>query len=161
MRDAQRFRHVRGIPYLVAADNVEGTVHQQYGTLADPSYLIDSDGRVAFYNMWTYAPRLHQAIEALMAQGGRGVVLGGIDRGVYPLPALVDGWIGIRHGLPQSELDLELAAPGLGLSLWLGDKLRPLVAPLILRAKPLPTVVKLALYITGVALVVAALRQRD
>jgi len=70
LRDARRYVEEEKIPWVVLVDDLEGTVHQTYGGLADPTYLIDSDGRVAYYNMWTYAPVLHEAIHALEAQAG-------------------------------------------------------------------------------------------
>src|SRR5438552_1856530 len=73
-RDAMRYREDEGIPWTLLVDDLEGTVHQVYGGLADPTYLIDRDGRVAYYNMWSYMPSLHQAIGDLLAQGERGVV---------------------------------------------------------------------------------------
>jgi hypothetical protein len=135
-------------------DDVPGTVHQSYGGLADPTYLIDADGRVAYYNMWTYAPSLHEAIEALLRHGGRGVVLGGIRRTPNLGPTMTDGWRGLRRGLPQSFVDLELATPGSASGAWLGHQLRPVLAPLTLRAEPLGRPARLGLTI-GALLVTA------
>ena len=137
-QDAERFQLEDGIPYPVLVDDVRGTTHQVYGSLADPTYLIGADGLVAFYNMWTHGPTLHRALTALLAQGGRGEVRGGTDRAPHLLASIASGWHGLRRGLPQSYTDLELAAPGTGALLWLGDKLRPVLAPVALRAAPLP-----------------------
>ncbi len=137
-------------------DDLEGTVHQVYSGLADPTYLIDADGRVAYFSMWTSAPGLHEAIEALLAQGGRGVVKGGWDRAPHPAPTMTNGWKGLRRGLPQSVIDLEIAFPGSASSIWLGYQLRPLLAPLALRAEPLTNLKKAALAV-GVAGVVGLL----
>jgi hypothetical protein len=95
-------------------DDIAGTTHQVYGGLADPTYLIDRDGRVAFYNMWTHAPTLHEAIEELLKQDGRGVVMGGTHRTPHLLASMTDGWKGLRRGFPQSAVELELSAPGNG-----------------------------------------------
>jgi hypothetical protein len=88
VRDGRVFQ-AEGIPYPVLVDDLEGTVHQVYGGLPDPTYLIDAEGRVAYYCLWTHAPTLHRAIEALFRQGGLGVVGGGIDRTPHVLAALV------------------------------------------------------------------------
>lgn len=125
-----------------------------YSTLADPAYLIDADGRVAFFSMWTGAPALHAAMDALLGQEGRGVVRGGWERMPHIAPALTDGWRGLRLGLPRSLVDLELASPGMGLMIWLGHQLRPVLAPLTLRVQPLPLPAKLAL-IAGSLLMIA------
>jgi hypothetical protein len=162
IRDAVRYQEEERIPWIILVDDLEGTVHRTYGELADPTYLIDRDGRVSFYNLWTSAPALHEAIEALLAQEGRGVVAGGIERRPHLLPALTDGWRGLRRGLPQSAIDLETASPGAAGLTWLGHQFRPLLAPLALRAQPLPAAARAGLILGAGALVwlVAQARQR-
>ena len=59
MEDAEAYQREEGISWPVLVDDLEGTVHQVYSGLADPSYLIDVDGRVAYYNMWSSSPVLH------------------------------------------------------------------------------------------------------
>lgn len=153
LRDGERYLHDEQIPWPVVVDELEGRVHQVYGGLADPTYLIDADGRVAFYNMWTHVPTLHRAVEALLAQGGRGVVLGGIDHRPHLLAAIADGWKGLRRGLPQSFTDIETAMPGMGSGPWLGDKLRPMLRPIALRSRPLPATAKVALGVAALGAV--------
>ncbi len=72
MADAERYQRSEQIPWPVVVDDVEGTVHRAYGGLANPSYLIGTDGRVSFYAPVTGAPRLHRALEELVNAGGRG-----------------------------------------------------------------------------------------
>jgi hypothetical protein len=152
LEDARRYVREEGIPWTVAVDDLDGTVHQTYGGLADPSYLIGVDGRVAYYELWTHAPTLHRKMAALVAQGGRGVVGDGVDHVPHLLAALTDGWNALRKGLPQSVIDLELAAPGSAALTWLGHQLRPILAPLTLRAEPLPRAARIALAgLAGVA----------
>ena len=138
--------------YPVVVDDLAGTTHQVYGGLADPTYLIDADGRVAFYNLWTHAPTLHEAIKELLKQDGRGVVKGGTHRTPHLLASMTDGWKGLRKGFPQSAVELELSAPGMASGPWLGYQLRPLLAPLTLRSKPLPPSAKLGLAAGAAAL---------
>lgn len=158
-QDADRYRREEEIAWPVLIDDLAGTAHQAYGGLADPTYLIDVDGRVAFYCMWTHAPTLHEAIAELDARGGRGVVHGGIDHVPHMLSAMADGWRGIRRGLPQSVLDLMTAGPGMSSALWLGYRLRPLLAPVALRGKPLPGPAKAALGAGALALVLYGARR--
>ena len=47
LQDAHSYQRDEGIPWPVLVDDLAGTVHQVYGRLADPTYLIDADGRVA------------------------------------------------------------------------------------------------------------------
>lgn len=52
-----------------------------------------------------------------------------------------------------------LASPGMASGIWLGYQLRPLLAPLTLRAVPLPVAAKAGLWVGG-ALAVALLAWR-
>lgn len=161
-RDAERFWREEEIPYPVLADDVAGTTHQVYGSLADPTYLIGADGRVAFYNTWTHGPTLYEALTDLLERGGSGVVRGGTDRTPHLLASIAAGWHGLRRGLPQSYTDLELAAPGMASGIWLGDKLRPVLAPVALRGRPLPPAAKVGLAVAaGLALALLTRRSRS
>jgi hypothetical protein len=159
LADARRYIEEEKIPWPVLVDELDGHVHRTYGGLADPTYLIDRDGRVAFYNMWTYAPVLNEAIEALLSQGGTGAALGGINRIPYMLPAVTDGWRGLKRGLPQSYVDMELASPGSATLVGAGHLLKPLLAPLTLRDEPLPPAVKIGLAAGAAGLVVLGARR--
>ncbi|HTE19056.1 MAG TPA: hypothetical protein VK689_11835 [Armatimonadota bacterium] len=152
MEDARRYVQAEGLPWPLAVDDLEGTVHLTYGGMADPTYLIDREGRVSYYNMWTSAPALHGAMATLLEQGGTGVVFGGVNRAPNLMPALTDGWRGLRRGLPQSYLDLETASPGAATAVAAGRLLRPLLAPVTLRSKPLPPAAKVALAAAAVGL---------
>lgn len=151
-RSAEAFVREHHIPWTVLVDDLEGTVHKQYAELPDPSFLIGTDGRVAFVDYWTHVPRLHTAIERLLEMGGSGVL--GAARIPHPLATMVDGWPGIRRGLPQSFIELETAGPGLASSVWLGWQLRALLAPLARRSLPMPRSQQLVL--AGAALVLGA-----
>jgi hypothetical protein len=121
----------------VLVDDLAGTVHQVYGGMADPTYLLDADGRVAYYVHWTNAPTLHMAIAALLQQGGRGIVLGGVNHFPHVGAAFTDGWKGLARGLPQSLIDMETAMPGTGTGAWLGHQLKPAIGGLTLKSRPL------------------------
>lgn len=158
MRDAERYQREDGITWPVLVDDLEGTVHQVYGGMADPTYLVDAEGRIAFYNMWTHAPTLHGAIGALLARGGAGVVRGGIDHLPHMLAAMTDGWRGLARGLPQSVTDLMTAAPGMAAGIWLGDRMKPVLAPATLRATPWPPAAKAGVALGALALLALAAR---
>lgn len=114
--------------------------------MADPTYLIDAEGRVSFYGMWTHPPTLQQAIDRLLAQGGQGTpVHGGIDRIPHLLASFVDGWRGIMRGGWRGALDYEIGVPGSATLTFLGNQAKPLLAPVALRATPLPRAARLAL----------------
>ena len=159
LASAARYKEEEGLPWEVAVDDLAGTVHAAYGMLADPSYLIGTDGRVAFYGYWTHVPTLRAAIEALVARGGAGVI--GAQRVLHPLAALADGWRAIERGLPRSYTDLEGALPGLGAGLRAGAALRPVLAPMALTSRPWPrTVTALILGATAGAAVSWWMRRR-
>lgn len=133
-RDAERYAREEQIPWFVAVDDLAGSVHARYGMLADPVYLIGTDGRVAFYNYWTHVPSLHRALGHLRRLNGAGVV--GHTKSVHPLATLAGGWKAIRRGLPQSAVDLETAMPGSASSLWLGHQAQALLAPVAFTSRP-------------------------
>lgn len=161
---AREFKRDEGISWPVLVDDLAGTVHNAYGGMADPVYLIDSAGRVAFYGMWSSMPKLKQAIDELLAHGGQGgPVAGGIDQTPHLLASFVDGWRGISRGGLRAALDYELGAPGSGTLTFLGNLAKPVLAPIALRTTPLPTEAKLALGggLAALALAVWAWRRGD
>jgi len=164
LAEAREYKREEGIEWPVLADDYAGTVHRTYSReMADPVFLIDSDGRVAFYGMWTHPPTLKRAIDELLAQGGRGVVAGGIDRIPHLFASFVDGYQGPRRGGRRAVLEYDLAGLGAGTLSFLGNKAKPLLAPLALRAEPLPLGARLALGggLVAAAALVAGLIRRD
>ncbi len=149
--DAERYRDDEGIPWPIVVDDLIGRVHHVYGGMADPTYIIDADGRVAFYLHWTNAPTLHRALEALTTQGGRGVVLGGMDRIPHVGAAFTDGWKGLARGFPTSVIDMDTAFPLSGTGTFLGHLLKPVLAPVTLKSRPWPSGVRIAA-VSGLAL---------
>jgi len=158
-RDAAAYQQIEQITWPVLVDDLAGSVHQAYGGLSDPSYIIDIDGRVAFYNHWNNAPSLHLALEALRAQGWHGIVRGGVERTPHIGAAMTDGWRGLRRGSPQSLIDMELATPGSTVAAWFGYQIRPLIAPLTLKSRPLSVTTSTAMAF-GVGIVAGALAAR-
>ncbi len=143
--DARAYQADEGIPWPVLIDDLAGTVHQSYGGMSDPVYLIDATGHVAFYNMWAHAPSVKTAIDALLSQGSVGSVAGGIDRTPHMAASFVNGWRGLRRGGWRSVLEFELATPGAATLTFVGHLAKPVLAPLALRSAPLPVAAKVAL----------------
>ncbi len=157
--DALAYQAEEGIPWTVLIDDLAGTVHQTYGGMSDPVYLIDAVGRVAFYNMWAHAPSVGTSIEELLACGGRGgPVAGGIDRTPHMAASFINGWHGLRRGGWRSVLEFEMATPGAATLTFLGHLAKPLLAPLALRASPLPPAARVGLGAGVAALSVAVWR---
>jgi hypothetical protein len=82
LASAREYQRLEGIDWPVLVDDYVGTVHREYSReMADPSFLIDANGRVSFYGMWTHAPSLKRAFDELLAQGGVGAPVAGGSTG--------------------------------------------------------------------------------
>lgn len=127
MADAQAYQREEDIPWPVLVDDLEGSVHQAWGGLSDPAYLLDREGRVALYCTWTSGSALRRGMEELLAQGGRGIVAGGLHRPPEVGPMLTDGWRALQRGLPGSAVDMMIAIPFSPAVLWLGYQLKPVL----------------------------------
>ena len=140
-------------------DDYAGTTHRAYSSeMTDPVFLIDSDGRVSFYLMWAHAPTLKRAIDEILERDGRGApVAGGIDRTPHLFVSFVNGYHGLRRGGKRAVREYNTGAFGAGALTFLGSKAKPLLAPLALRAEPLPTGARLALLLGGLAATTTAL----
>jgi hypothetical protein len=89
----QEYKEQEELPWPVLVDDLAGTMHEAYSRgMADPTFLIDADGRVAFYGMWTHAPTLDRAISELLGNGGRGQAVG-LDRTPH---LLASSWTAIE-----------------------------------------------------------------
>ncbi len=150
---AREYRQLEQLPWPVLVDDLAGTMHEAYSRgMADPTFLIDADGKVAFYGMWTHAPTLNRAIGELLRNNGRGQALG-LDRTPHLLASFVDGYRGPRRGGRRAVLEYDLGAGGAGSLSFLGNKAKPLLGPLALRSMPLPKRTRLALALGFGALV--------
>ena len=109
-----------------------------YGGLSASVYLLDAEGRIAFYGLWGQAPALREAMEDLSPEAER-----------QPRPAKAS--IVFRISPPPSSPDRGPRArrfavlrrpraglPGAGLLMSVGWLARPLLKPLVLRTTPAP-----------------------
>ncbi|CAA9221282.1 MAG: hypothetical protein AVDCRST_MAG76-718 [uncultured Acidimicrobiales bacterium] len=144
LEGAREYKEQEQLPWPVLVDDLAGTMHREYSQgMADPTFLIDVDGQVSFYGMWTHVPTLHRAITALLSQDGRGQALG-LDRTPHLLASFVDGYRGPRRGGRRGVLEYDLGGGGAGTLSFLGNKAKPVLAPVALRSTPLPRQTKLA-----------------
>ena len=72
---ARRFRDDLGLRMTVAADDLEGTVHQAYGTLPFCAAVVRRDGALVHRSEWASADQL-AAVIANLAQADRRMVAG-------------------------------------------------------------------------------------
>jgi hypothetical protein len=147
LESAREFKRLESIDWPVLVDDYAGTVHRTYSReMADPSFLVDAEGRVAFYCMWTHAPSLQPAFEELLAGGGTGApVAGGIDKRPHLFASFVDGYRGPARGGRRAVREYTTGGFGAGALTYLLRPAKPVLAPLALRAKPLPLAAKIAL----------------
>lgn len=69
---------------------------------------------------------------------------GADDSKPHMLATITYGWDGVRRGGEVSTGDLWSKAPPMAANLWLGNHMKPLLAPLASRGKPIPTGIKVA-----------------
>jgi hypothetical protein len=50
---ARAYKERDGLPWTVAVDDVEGTLHRALDPLPNAAYIMDSDGKVAYRTLWT------------------------------------------------------------------------------------------------------------
>ncbi len=66
IRAAELFRDEEDVEIPILIDDVDGRVHKKYGTLPNPTYIIDKSGRVAFRSLWTRPNVIEDALEELL-----------------------------------------------------------------------------------------------
>jgi hypothetical protein len=91
----QKTRHARDwveqdkVPWTVAVDTVDGSVHRGYGPLPHSAYLVDRTGRVAFRALWAgHEALLREKIEELLRREAAGedpINLGQQENPIIPL----------------------------------------------------------------------------
>jgi hypothetical protein len=143
-QQAEFFRQADRVPWPVLVDDLEGTVAHAYTTLPNAQFLIDADGMVVFRGDVAHGPTLYRVLDRLLQQGGRGAIPDADDSVPHMLGPMTFGWDGIERGGEVSTHDIWKGAPPMAANLWLGNHMKPLLAPLASRGKPVPTGVKLA-----------------
>ncbi|HUO59735.1 MAG TPA: deiodinase-like protein [Candidatus Acidoferrales bacterium] len=81
---AEIFRDEEHIEFPILVDDLSGRTHRRYGSLPNPTFIIDTSGRVAFRSLASNTDRIEEALnELLETQQNRGVehavVAGGED----------------------------------------------------------------------------------
>lgn len=155
---AELFRREDQVPWPVLVDEIEGTTAHAYTMLPNAQILIDADGLVAFRGDVAHGGTLHRALDELLRQGGRGVVPHADDSVPHMLGPMAFGWEAVRRGGDVSTGDLLKGAPPMAANLWVGNRMKPLLAPLATRGKALPTGVQIA---AGAVLLGLLLSRRD
>jgi len=63
LASARRLREELGITRPILVDDVEGTVHRDYGLLPNMSWVLDRGGSILYKAMWTSAAHIDDFLE--------------------------------------------------------------------------------------------------
>ena len=66
LEHARALKELDEIPWMVATDDIDGTLHRALDTKPNAAYLVDADGKIAFRALWAGDERgLRQALESV------------------------------------------------------------------------------------------------
>jgi peroxiredoxin len=65
-RAAELLRRAEDVEVPIVVDDLEGRVHKKYGSMPNPTFVVDRSGRVAFRQLWTRPKALREALEELL-----------------------------------------------------------------------------------------------
>jgi hypothetical protein len=119
VRAAEQFRDEEEVEMPILVDDLKGSIHKKYGTLPNPTFLIDKSGRIAFRSLWTRPSVIEDALEELTnMQQERGVdhvlVHGGEDTKMPSTYAMLHAHRALERGGHRAIHDFrtELGLPG-------------------------------------------------
>jgi peroxiredoxin len=163
VRAAEQFRDEEEVEMPIVVDDLKGSIHKKYGTLPNPTFLIDKSGRIAFRCLWTRPGVIESALEELTdMQQERGVdhvvVHGGEDTKMPSTYAMLHAHRALERGGHRAIHDFrtELGLPG-QLTVTGSRIVRPVVEH---PGATIATAAITAAVITGGILVGRILRQR-
>lgn len=116
---AELLRREEKLTYPILIDELSGKVHRKYGSLPNPTYIVDRSGRIAFRSLSTRPEAVREALEELIERQqlenvDHVVVRGGEDRRWPPLLSLLYSRRALERGGERavSEFRRELGVPG-------------------------------------------------
>lgn len=116
---AERFREEDDVEIPIVVDELNGKIHRKYGSLPNPTYVIDKSGRVAFRSLWTRASVLEEALDELLERqkerdSEHAIVRGGEDTSMPLAYALFHAHRALDRGGDRAIEDFrrELGMPG-------------------------------------------------
>jgi hypothetical protein len=111
LEHARRLKQQFDLPWTVASDDIDGTLHRALDTKPNAAYLMDVDGRLVFRSLWAGdEPALGSALQSLvdaqpMAASESTYTIGPLARGIGHFHEV------FRQAGPQAMRDMLLAAP--------------------------------------------------
>ena len=149
---ANYFKSMTGTSWPIMVDELDGRVHKDYGLLPNSTFLIDADGNVSFIGEISHAPTLRKALDHLFDQNMRGVVPEGDDKKMHMLGPTAFGWEALQRGGKTSMKDVAKRMPPLAMNLWMGDKMKSMLAPVAARSTPLKPEEKFGMALVAITL---------
>lgn len=126
MESARALKARDRLPWTVAVDDPDGSVHRRFDEKPNAAYLTDREGTIVFRSLWAGDIRgLSQALEGV-ARGERPREaesrrrLAPMSRGLGVMREMT------RRAGPRAEHDIWRAAPAMGAVAWIADLYRPL-----------------------------------
>ena len=160
---AQLFRDEEGVEMPILVDRLDGSVHRQYGTRPNSTYVIDNSGRVAFRAVWTRPSVVEEALEELLEhqeESGKehAVVRGGEDTSLPKRYGMLHAHRAVERGGPKAVRDFKEA---MGASGRVAIATSRMVEPVMLHpAKAIAAVAIAGSVIAGALYAGMKLRQR-
>ena len=118
-RAAAVLRDEEGITFPILLDDLGGKVHRRYGSLPNPTYIIDRSGRIAFRSFSSRPDAVREALEELLERQqernvDHAVVHGGEDKGWPALSSFLHAYRALERGGERSMrgFQRELGVPG-------------------------------------------------
>lgn len=116
---AEMFREEESLAMPVLVDDLSGKVHRKYGSLPNPTFIVDKSGRIAFRALSTRAGVIREAVDELLdRQEERGVehviVHDGEDATMPSVRSMLHSYRALERG-GESALDdfrREMGMPG-------------------------------------------------
>jgi peroxiredoxin len=116
---AHLLRTEETIEFPILVDELNGKVHKKYGTLPNPTFIIDRSGRIAYRSLSSRAQILGEALEELIdRQKERGldhnIVCGGEDAALPSFRRFVHAYRALERGgdLSIRNFRHEMGMPG-------------------------------------------------
>ena len=119
VRAAELLRDEEEVEMPILVDDVSGTIHRDYGSMPNSTYIIDKSGRIAFRALWTRPSVIREALDELLERQQdrdveHAVVHGGEDRSVPVKYGLLHSHRALRRAGRQAVEDFqrEMGIPG-------------------------------------------------
>jgi len=118
-RAAELLRDEEEVEMPILVDDVDGSIHRDYGRMPNSTYIIDKSGRVAFRALWTRPSVIREALDELLERQEdrdveHAVVHGGEDRSVPVKYGILHSNRALRRAGPKAVADFqrEMGIPG-------------------------------------------------